>query len=729
MMKKNAEILSTGLWVVILIIIGVSAMSSIRWVSPSLHMTSDFGPSRDLSHALILGLGILLTGFINLSYHHINSTKPLNICFKMSLILLIIGIVISSAVASDKAAAFYTGGGLLIGLILMSVTRRLADKPWKLQLSLVLIVSLGVTFAAKAWVRELWEFDEGWKHYVETREEFWGKQGKSLDDPTVKMFEARMLSRDNGGFFFHGNLGGMWLATVWLVSLGLLGKRWRERNTKYGVAWVVTAGLMSGFILSALILTQSKGAIAAAGIGVILIGVVWGFKGWLRRNFRTAVMGAVLLVGLAGVAVVGYGLAKKTLPTLSMAYRWQYWVASYEMFKDHWFAGVGSGNYGHYYQKYKLPEAEEEITSPHNFIVQGFTQFGVIGGIGFLLLPAGILYEAAKRSRDKEWAKISEKAQPGGPSASIMMLGLWVGIFGVLFLFNQAGQRSVIGLVAEYLWFMLIFPAAFVLGSIRGDQLENIDNSPMGKWEVLCLAAAMVAFVIGDVVNFSFEEPPLQFLFFFIAGLSLAGSEDSSEHRTSKGKIIFAAVGIGAYIYFLMVPGIQGENAAMAKYGAERTFAKLARQYPYDGHLAAKAGEAKITGARSIEDVKEGLGWFREAAKRVDANGQFYRESGQTEVMLANMEPAEWETHYRAAEEAMEKARARSPRSKTLAMSLGLLYARHFEKLGDKSLAEKARGNLEEAMILDKAIPKESLRHFSSSQKAEIEKAIKKCEK
>jgi hypothetical protein len=442
------------------------------------------------------------------------------------------------------------------------------------------------------------------------------------------------------------------------------------------------------------------------------------------------------------------------------------------MFKDHWLAGVGPGNYGHYYQKYKLPEAEEEVTSPHNFVVQGFTQFGVIGGIGFLLLPAGIFYEVARRSREKSWSEAGEASEKG-PFATMLMMGLWVGIFGVLFVFNQSGQPSVMGLLAEYLWFMLIFPAAFVLGSIRGDQLDDMDNSPTGQWEVLCLAGAMAAFIVGDVVNFSLEEPPTQFLFFFIAGLAMAGSEEKgkgksakkeekgkvlsaeclvlsakNEEKTvrhdapckeekmvgkahptaerSKGKIILAAVGIGAYVYFLMVPGIRGENAAMAKYGAEKTFAELARQYPYDGHLAEKAGEAKMENVQNVVDVEEALGWFEEAAKRVKANGQFYSKIGQTEVMLANMEPAEREKHYRAAEEAMEEARACSPRSKTLAMSLGLLYERHFENGGDKSLAEKARRNLEEAMALDAALPVKSLRHFSEEQKAEIKRALGK---
>jgi hypothetical protein len=772
-MKKIPDSLSALLWIVVLVIIGVASMSSIRWTSPSLHMNSNFGPSSDLTHATVLGLGVLVVAFFSLSYNFPKVARSWNLLLKSSIIALLAGIVISSLFASDKTLAFYTGGGLVIGLILMAVTRRLADSAWKVQLALVVIVSLGVTFAARTWMRELWEFDEGWQQYLETREEFWGKQGKDLDDPTVKMFEARMLSRDNGGFFFHGNLGGMYLATVWLTSLTLVGRRWRERKQQYGWAWFVTAGLMSGFIFSALILTQSKGAILSAGVGLMVIGVVWRFRGGLRRHFKAAVLGAALLMVLAGGAVIGYGVAKGTLPTLSMAYRWQYWVASYEMFRDHPLTGVGAGNYGHYYQLYKLPEAEEEINSPHNFIVQGFTQFGLIGGLGFLLLPAGIFYGIAKRSKEKDWPELTTGGT--GPSGPMILLAMWVGIFGVLFAFNPSGQLSLIGQVAMNLPYMLIFPAAFVLGSIRGDRFEGLDDSPVGGWETACLAGAGVAFILGDLVNFSLEEPSTQFLFFFLMGLALAGKESAecsvlsaqceekkeNEHRTlnierstSKGNGVQCTpygilVLIFLYGYFLMLPAVRGERAAaMAERVAPsgdaefdrvyRTYAELAKRYSYDGHLAAKAGERLLqisqvsrSPAGTIEDA---IGWFEAAASRAEANGGFYSKIGQGEMLLTKLEPVKMEEHFERAEKAFEEAWARSPGSRSLTLSLGLVYVDHLRHAAEMSeekraeLAEKAIEKLKLAEELDKALPAESLRHFSKQQRERLTAGIRTAE-
>jgi hypothetical protein len=676
------EKVSAWLWVILLVTLGVASTCSIRWVSPFLHMSSTFGASQDQTYALILGFAVLAVLFFTLLIGRNKITRTWNTLLIGSTIALFAGLVISSLFASDKPMAIFTAGGLAVGFGLMVATSRLADRRWKIQLAFIVITSLGATFAARTWIRELYEFDQTWQNYVETRADFWAKQGKELDDPTVKMFEARMKSRDNGGFFFHGNLGGMYLATTLMVSLALVGQRWTQRKDKYGGPWLAISILLSLFILSALILTMSKGAIASAGIGLLMISVIWRWGDAMRRHFRGTMIGVVVLLVALFAGVIGWGIAKKTLPTLSMAYRWQYWMASYEMFKDRPITGVGSGNFGTYYLKYKLPEAEEEVTSPHNFIVQGFSQFGLIGGIGFLLLPMGIFYQVAA-SRRKEELLPAET----GPSAVGMWLAVSGGIFGTLFVFNQTGYQQVMGLVAEYLPYFLIFSATFVMCSLKGDRLERVEGEAVTPWTRLCLTAASVVFILGDLVNFSLEEPSMQFLFFFLAGLMLAtGNEEESESEKMvrqdapykrKNLAAWAVLAVLAgYVYFLMIPGIAAEGAAVrgeksvvsADPNADRVYLKfvsLAKRYPYDGYLAAAVGDrlVKIAAGSSQPEwlIREAVDWYDLASRRSPAQGTFYSKQGQAYLILAKLETQRREHYMSKAEESFGEARKRSP--------------------------------------------------------------------
>jgi hypothetical protein len=743
------EKISGWLWLVLLVVLGVASICSIRWISPFFHMSSTFGTSRDQSYALILGFAILAVLFFTLLFVKNKVTRSWNFLLKSSTFVLFIGLIISSLFASDKPLAIFTAGGLAVGIALMYATYRLADQRWKIQLALIVITSLGATFAARTWIRELYEFDQTWQNYVETRNEFWAKQGKDLDDPTVKMFEARMKSRDNGGFFFHGNLGGMYLATAFIVSLTLVGQRWSQRRQRYGGPWLAIAVLLSLFILSALILTMSKGAIASTAIGLFLIAVICRWGSAMRRHFRLTVILTVLLMLLSAGVVIGYGVTKKTLPSLSMAYRWQYWVASYHMFKDHPIAGVGSGNFGTYYLKYKLPEAEEEVTSPHNFIVQGFSEFGLIGGVGFLLLPLAIFYHMATRSRGQRVDEIL--LLENSPSAVTMLLTIGFGIFITLAIFNQAGFQQPMGLVAEYLPYFLIFAATFVMCSLKGDRLERIESEPVVSWTQLCLTIAGVVFVLGDLVNFSLEEPSMQFLFFFLAGLMLATTkiqEQAGNGQTQGEKIgdcpQFRKLAVGGmavvlagYVYFMMMPGMCAESAAgrdekglvNVDPNADRVYldyVRLAKMYPYDGYMAAAVGDrlVKIAAGNSQPEwlIREAVDWYDLAGRRSPMAGTFYSRQSQAYLVLAQLATPQREHYMSKAEEAMNDARLRSPMSKSLAMTLGLIYADHIRQLssGQKEkiayLAEQARKNFDEAMTIDAALPHDSIRRFSDTQ-------------
>ncbi len=739
-----------------LVVLGVASVSSIRWISPSVHLDTTFGASRDLTYACIIGLIILIIAAFTFLLSRIKIKNNFAPILQIPIAILIAGIIISSFCASDKSVAFYSGSGLIIGLIVMLTTFKLTDATWKINLAIIVLVSLGTTFALKTWIRELYEIDQTWQHYLKTRQTFWAQQGKSLDSPEVKLFEARLKSRDNGGFFFHGNLGGAYLTVVFLVSLAMVAKRIRDKiaGKQFAGLWLISAILISGFIFSAMILTMSKSAILACILSILIIAVIWRMRNFLIRHFRLSVIIFLILIAISGAAVVGYGIKKHTLPTLSLAYRWQYWQASYAMFKDHYLAGVGSANFGYYYLKYKLPQAQEEVSSPHNFIVQGFTELGIIGGIGLLLFIFTLFYQIAHLAKSPRENNLQAQPSDNSPSATAAMLIITFAMFTVVFVFNQTNLPGFIYLLAEWLPYIFAFAFTFIICCFDTDKIEQIDTAPPSTATKLFLVAALLAFILGNLTNFSLFEPSTQILFFFIAGLTLSAfglniSKTSRKLATVCTAIVFLILIVG-YSYYLLTPAVLAESAvnqaqeittaSSLEYDRPyQTFVKLTNRYTYDAHFPAQAGKRELVLARSnpapvapansvnpVGLIRQAANWYALACKRANILWKFYAQQAQCWLILAKLEPANRYVYFIRAEQLFEQARKIAPMSRTLAKDTALTYYAHIREMPNppRQLIIRTRKHLLDALELNNALPKDSLRKFSKEDITLIRNAL-----
>ena len=139
-----------------------------------------------------------------------------------------------------------------------------------------------------------------------------------------------------------------------------------------------------------LLLTKSRSAYLASAIGAAAIATIaWGGR-WTRvptrRKLLTIGIPVVLIcLAILGVAVTG-GLDREVLSEApkSLGYRLQYWQASAAIIRDLPVFGCGPGNFRHRYTAYKLPEASEEITDPHNFIFEISATAGIPALLAFL---------------------------------------------------------------------------------------------------------------------------------------------------------------------------------------------------------------------------------------------------------------------------------------------------------------------------------------------------------
>ena len=185
----------------------------------------------------------------------------------------------------------------------MAAVYKLADRRWKVQLAGSSDVA-GGDLSRKDLIRELYEFDHTWQNYSK-RDEFWAKQG-SAGRPHRKIPEARLKSRDNGGFFFMVT-GRMYLATVFIMPG--FSRSTRCSGGKYGGLGLVIGGAAEFAYFVALILTWSKGDCVGRNWAVdhqcdLALGVC------MRRHFRWSVLITLLLM-IAGMGVVGWGDGKR----------------------------------------------------------------------------------------------------------------------------------------------------------------------------------------------------------------------------------------------------------------------------------------------------------------------------------------------------------------------------------------------------------------------------------
>ncbi len=726
------------LFFTMLTILGISAILSLRWVSLTVHLNTGFGGNRELTITTALGFPILLLFLF--TYTRKKVIHNINKIILSGLTLLLIGLVISTYLAGDKTLAIYTGSGLVLTLTLLFTAKTLTNAPWKLNLAIIFITALGTTFALKVWIKELYEIDMTWKHYIEHKEEFWAKQGKSLDDPAVRLFEARLKSRDNGGFFFHGNLGGAYLATVLMVSLALVGKRWHQRQEKFGWCWLILQLIISAFILSALILTQSKGAIIAIALASFILFFIWYFRNWLINHFRLAMALTLILLFLITSAVITYGLTKNELPTLSMKYRWQYWVASAKMFKDHPL-GIGPGNFGHYYLQYKLPQAEEEVNSPHNFIVQSFCEFGFIGGIGMLILICGIIYSLTQPiSHHHSPHNPTKYDQP--PDAVKTLLTLTMLLFGIIFIINQTNLPGFIYLLAEYLPYILTFIFTLIICTFKADRIEKIENTLTENTEKYFLSGAILTFILSNLVNFSLFEPSTQILFFTLAGITLSTIESSptpksSLHKSAIIKLTTILIFLICYSHYIFTPAYKGETAyeekKISKELAYAKFLNLTNSYPYDPYFPANAGRILIEQAnrqpppQAIKTISQAIELLKEATHRAEAIWKFYADIGQCYLILAELDNTQKLTYLTKAENYLEQAYKRAKMSKNLSKTLGLVYYRHIRELPQnppENLIIKATKYIKRALELNSSLPPNSLHRFSDRDSSFLRSAL-----
>lgn len=286
----------------------------------------------------------------------------------------------------NKIGRYLLGGTALFYMVLLGDNLLLND--WQ-------SVAKGMDIALLSVPFYMFFFLEG-KHGVD-RGIQWGVLSGSTIITVYGLYKG-LLGIDGRyeSFFAHPNHFGTAIAMLCPFLCMLF---WKEQKIwkKAGIGILILA------MLFCLYKTESRGAIAAflGGILISLGSMLWLYRSRIPKKAKKMISIFLVLVCLIGGAAFGYLQSERKGAAKIGGERIIMLEASYEMWQDHKWMGIGMDRWGEYYyspQYHPKTGHETNLSMPHNMFIYFLSTAGIWGGVGYLLflgLSAWGLYKTA----------------------------------------------------------------------------------------------------------------------------------------------------------------------------------------------------------------------------------------------------------------------------------------------------------------------------------------------
>jgi putative inorganic carbon (HCO3(-)) transporter len=204
----------------------------------------------------------------------------------------------------------------------------------------------------------------------------------------------------------HKNIMGGLLSVIVPLSLGLI---LAQTKGKFYRARLVVSGLSFAIIIGALVITQSRGAWLAAGLALLLMGLLG------LGQLRGLLMGVGLLgLGVAGLLISGQFNSLLAQVAQSDALgglegRLEVWARASSALHDYAFTGIGLGSFDKVIPAFYpyFFSSPEPVPHAHNLFLQVGLDLGLPGLINFLALL--ILSAAGGFSAWQRWGVSNNK--------------------------------------------------------------------------------------------------------------------------------------------------------------------------------------------------------------------------------------------------------------------------------------------------------------------------------
>ncbi len=481
---------------------------------------------------------------------------------EFGLIVFTIAAVIAGINAPDKRAAITDFACMLAPILMAVLLVQILDSPAKIKLVLVVIAALGVISAYQAADQLFVSNQVLVEQYENDPQSMLGSLGIQNDSFQKFLFEHRLYSRGNRAFFTTRNSAGSFFLLAFFAALALTTEKFKNRKSQNTPATPLFAHvIVTAFILFGLVITKSKGAIAGLVAAAAIFVTLLYFSDWIRNHRRSLVTICLLTFILAASILVFFGLTHDKLPGgNSMLVRWQYWIASVEMFADHPLTGVGPANFSNFYTYYKPAAALEAVADPHNFLLTIITQYGPLGLFAFIAMLIAPLYKSMAPSLNTSHSKPDSKKLTVISAIIISAVLLLIRPMLLPFIADDTPAVIIYIIFILYIIPVIVFVLTLCLLIPNPKRFPpTISNATSSA--IFCAALAVL---MHNLIDFAIFEPAVYTAFWAIVACLIAASYQQKprppvlkiKNSASNKALVLASAAIItlAYFNFALVP-------------------------------------------------------------------------------------------------------------------------------------------------------------------------------
>lgn len=445
--------------------------------------------------------------------------------------------LLSTAWASDKYAALVLACHWTAATVLLWAVAQLVRDWVKVRIVTAVAAGLLPVFVAVAWQGRT-QTQDNVKYFREHKAEILSRNGIEPGSFGEQQFERKIMLGESFGFFTSPNTFGGAGSLLMVLTLGLLVQAVADGEKRQWAIVTLAILLLAGVVLMAW--TRSRGAIATLGLAALAFVALGYGREWLARRSRAAYVTGAAIVVFGILAVAGHGVHHGRLPTSTLTFRWQYWVGSAGVFRDHPIHGIGWGNFGLDYLAHRLPSAPEEVKDPHNLLVRFFVELGLVGGALALAWLAWLWWELTRPTEP-------EATPTTGPDV-IKFVGAVAAAAFVIYLI--AGVDWAHDVVENFLFPHLLYLGMLILVpsliALRSLTSQAPDDRP-APWVLYGLLLGAGGMLIHNLIDFSLFEPGLTLLFALVAGAALGARQAAVQPRPAArtAKLALPAAGAG----------------------------------------------------------------------------------------------------------------------------------------------------------------------------------------
>lgn len=187
--------------------------------------------------------------------------------------------------------------------------------------------------------------------------------------------------------FDYPNALALYLAPLLPLLWPLIKNIW---NKKRGWLYAILLALLGVAMIFSLIFARSTGALLAIAATTAIIGL------WHKRS-RYLVLAILIVGGLLSPAISPPALIQEVLmQNTSGQIHLHMWAETIEMLKERSFLGAGLGGYQDAVRPYHILQWVEVYLYPHNIILNFWTETGLLGLLGFIILVFSFFILPAK---------------------------------------------------------------------------------------------------------------------------------------------------------------------------------------------------------------------------------------------------------------------------------------------------------------------------------------------